>query len=108
MDEAQLNAITDRFSRRRAKGDSWPGAFGGFSALSESRAGRLIDLGSDKSFPFNWITNYGPETPWPKLLATGPNRLSKNSTGALGRPIEAPPRVQGPPFEAREERHHHN
>ena len=52
MEEAQLTAITDRFHAAALGADSWPEALAAFAALTGSRAGQLIGLGSDKSVPF--------------------------------------------------------
>ncbi len=54
-------AIVEAFNAAALGAGSWYEALAVFAGATGSRSGQLIGLGSQKSLPFNWITDLGPE-----------------------------------------------
>lgn len=54
-------ATVDAFQAAALGAGEWLEALAGLAALTGSRCGQLIGLGSDKSMPFNWVTDLGQD-----------------------------------------------
>lgn len=60
-DDQQWLAVADAFNAAAIGETSWLEGLAGLAALTGSRCGELIGLGSDSAVPFNWVTDLGPD-----------------------------------------------
>lgn len=96
-------AVADRFTAAALGATEWVDALSGLAEATGSRAGELIGLGSDRTVPFNWVSDLGPE--WAEefiAIGGGDPKVNPFVRGGMGIP-ELTVRASGD-FVTRQER----